>query len=58
MKKIVLLTTLFASFICSSQNSTKTYSKIYLSETMDAHFSKHYKKDVAKYFYATTGKKE
>jgi hypothetical protein len=57
MKNIVLSLVFFASVYCFSQNSSKTYSNIYLSESMDAHFSKHYKKYVANYFYKTTGKK-
>lgn len=57
MKKIIVITVLLLSLFCSAQNSIKTYSKIYLSESMDAHFSKHYKKYVANYFYKTTEKK-
>lgn len=57
MKKIVLFTTLFASLLCLSQNSTKSYSNIYLSESVDNHFSSYYKKYVANYFYKTTGQK-
>ena len=57
MKKIIVITVLLLILFCSAQNSKKTYSKIYESESMDAHFSTHYKKYVANYFYKTTGKK-
>lgn len=57
MKKKIVITVLLLSLFCSAQNSIKTYSKIYKSESMDAHFSKHYKKYVTNYFYKTTGKK-
>jgi len=57
MKKRIVVTVLLLGLFCSAQNSIKTYSKIYESESMDTHFSKHYKKYVANYFYKTTGKK-
>lgn len=57
MKKIIIIAILFLGLFCSAQKSTKTYSRIYKSESMDAHFSKHYKKYVANYFYKTTREK-
>jgi hypothetical protein len=57
MKKILLLSFLFLTLSCVSQTYKKTYSKIYLSETVDDHFSKYYKRYAAKYFYETTGKR-
>lgn len=57
MKKIALSLFLLGFLTSVSQTKNKTYSKIYMSETMDAHFAKHYKKYVANYFYKTTGKK-
>ena len=57
MKKLLLLLGLFITLSCVSQNNKKTYSRIYLSEKMDNHFSKHYKKYVANHFYKTTGEK-
>jgi len=57
MKKLLLLLGLFITLSCVSQNNKKTYSRIYLSEKMDNHFSKHYKKYVANHFYKTTGER-
>jgi hypothetical protein len=57
MKKLLLLLGIFITLSSVSQNNKKVYSRIYLSEKMDNHFSKHYKKYVANYFYKTTGEK-
>ena len=57
MKNLLLAAFLFLAINCTSQSYKKTYSKIYLSETVDEHFSKYYKRYAAKYFYETTGKR-
>lgn len=57
MKKLLLLIGIFVTLSCTAQNNKKTYSRIYLSEKMDNHFSKHYKKYVANHFYKTTGER-
>ena len=56
MKKL-LLVILLLSAPCIAQDSKKTYSIIYTSESMNKSFSKAYEKYVAEYFYQTTGKK-
>lgn len=57
MKKILLIAALLLSLSVISQSTEKTYSKIYLNESMDENFSNNFKKYTAKYFYEKTGKK-
>jgi hypothetical protein len=57
MKNILLSLVLFASLCCSSQSKAKTYSTIYLYESVDNHFSSYYKNYVAQYFFKTTGQR-